>query len=169
MEVSITQVSEEQRWAAAQDCLCVNLRSLDCCSLSFKRVTVHEFICKIRVTLANGFTKLVCSKCMRINLYIFFSVFPSWTNELQCDMVVCNLSIQQGIEGKWRPLLRHAVRNMIHAKCVTVCVCFPAIRMWAVHLWHWRHRPLSSCRLCPSTVCQPRLPAWEMLPWMPGR
>lgn len=54
--------------------------------------------------------------------------------------------------------------------CVRVCVCaFPAIRMWAVHLWQRWHCPLSSCRLCPSTMCQPRLPAREMLPWMSGR
>lgn len=109
-------------------------------------------------------------------------------------MLVCNLSIQWGIRKKWRPLLRlHEevlvlVRHMTHwcslkltlhyelfltfsvihiqSHSVYVCVCVPAIRMWAVHLWQWWHRPLSSCRLCPSTMCQPRVPSWEMLPWM---
>lgn len=44
-----------------------------------------------------------------------------------------------------------------------------AFRMWAVYLWQRWHRTVSSSRLCSSTVCQPRLPAGEVLPRVPGR
>lgn len=109
-------------------------------------------------------------------IHTFVCIFP----EPHCDILVTWVCSQEfvvnGAPTREILITGPLSSSESHIVPITLCVCDlftppqtpTAIRMWTVHLWQRWHRPLSGCRLCPSTVCRPRLPAWQMLPWMQG-
>ena len=128
-------------------CLCVNSGLLVC----FMEVSVtavprqssmHKCTVKITLRPTNNFSKPVCYNCMtEETLYTdiflcvcFFFPLNVWTSASHRGMLVCNLSIQQGIGGKWRPLLRWREEGYVRGAgyiydphwvslCVCICVC----------------------------------------------
>lgn len=67
--------------------------------------------------------RLTPTACMRIKISTFSPVFPSTTDELLHGMLLCNLSVQRGIEAKRRPLLWGANTDFFAQSWVCVCVC----------------------------------------------